>query len=187
MEFDNNYQVNNGQNSLKALSFVYDILDIFVPALVLVSLIFMFFFRTAQVEGESMLDTLQNNDRLIVSNFVYQPNYGDIVIVNRYHPGDEVPDVPLIKRVIGLPGDVVRVEPDCVYLNDVKIDEPYIHYTNNPCGVYTVPDGEVFAMGDHRNYSSDSRYFGTFKFEDIEGKAVFRYAPSMGNVYANMK
>ena len=173
-------QYTNKQKQKKnpVLSFVYDIFDILIPAMILVSFIFSFFFRTAGVSGDSMNDTLQNNDRLIVSNCLFYPDYQDIVIVNRYHAGDTHAEEPLIKRVIGLPGDTIRVEEDAVYRNDVKLDEPYVNYKNIPNGITTtVEEGQVFVMGDHRDDSSDSRYFGTFKIEDIVGKAIYRYLP----------
>lgn len=171
------------------ISVVYDVVDIVVPALLVVSLIFLFFLRTAGVDGESMQDTLQNNDRLLMVNFLYEPQRGDIVIVNRYHKGDTEIEEPLIKRVIGVAGDTVRVEPTAVYLNDKKLDEPYVNYLNMPYGMtVTVPAGHVFVMGDHRNNSRDSREFGCFPVEELMGKAVWRIFPTQdfGGIYNNL-
>lgn len=168
------------------LSLVYDLLEVFVSALIVVAVIFTFFFRTAGVEGPSMNDTLQNEDRLIMYNFCYTPQRGDIVIVNRYHDGDISITKPLIKRVIGVAGDTVKVTPDTVYLNGEPLDEPYVNYPNSPYGVeVTVPEGQVFVMGDHRNASNDSRALGCFDVEDIMGKALWRIFPSdkFGSVY----
>ena len=173
----------------RLLSVVYDALDIVVPALLAVSLIFLFFLRTAGVDGESMQDTLQNQDRLLMVNFLYEPARGDIVIINRYHKGDVEIEEPLIKRVIGVAGDTVRVEPTAVYVNDEKLDEPYVHYLNLPYGTtVTVPEGHVFVMGDHRNNSRDSREFGCFPVEELMGKAVWRLFPTkdFGTVYYNL-
>ena len=176
-----------------ALSLVYDLMEVLVSALIVVAIIFTFFFRTAGVEGESMNDTLNNEDRLIMYNFCYTPARGDIVIVNRYHEGDTSSEIkkPLIKRVIGIAGDTIKVSKDEVYVNGKRLDEPYVHYSNNPPHEpgevieVTVPEGKVFVMGDHRNASSDSRNYGCFDVEDIMGKALWRIFPSedFGSVY----
>ena len=174
-----------------ALSLVYDLLEVLVSALIVVAIIFTFFFRTAGVDGESMNDTLQNEDRLIMYNFWYTPSRGDIVIVNRYHEGDTKIEKPLIKRVIGVAGDTVKITVDAVYVNGEKLDEPYVHYPNSLPGgevmEVSVPEGTVFVMGDHRNASHDSRSddIGCIKVEDIMGKALWRIFPSedFGSVY----
>lgn len=168
------------------LGLAYDLLEVFVSALIVVAIIFTFFFRTAGVDGPSMNDTLQNEDRLIMYNFCYTPARGDIVIVNRYHEGSTLIEKPLIKRVIGVAGDTVKVTADAVYLNGEALDEPYVHYPNSPCDVeVTVPEGQVFVMGDHRNMSNDSRRLGCFDVEDIMGKALWRIFPAenFGTLY----
>lgn len=170
------------------LKVLYDILEILLPALVFVALLFTFFLRTAQVDGKSMLDTLQDKDRLVVVNCLFEPSYEDIVIVNRNHAGECAVVEPLIKRVIGLPGDTIRVTSDTVYRNDKPLNQPYIHYPNIPEGMtVVVPEGQVFVMGDHRDNSNDSRSLGCFAYEDIIGKAVYRFYPNRGNVYSNME
>ena len=169
----------------------YDLFDIVVPALLVVSLVFLFFLRTAGVDGDSMNTTLANTDRLLMSNLCYEPQRGDIVIINRFHPGDAEMTEPLIKRVIGVAGDRVKVEGDYVTVNGKIINEPYVNdnFVNDPtCGEVTVGEGEVFVMGDHRNDSLDSRVYGCFKVEDIMGKAVWRLFPAkdFGDVYYNL-
>ena len=181
------------------LSLAYDLLEVFVSALIVVAIIFTFFFRTAGVDGESMQATLNNEDRLIMYNFWYTPQRGDIVIVNRYHDGDESVGTeikkPLIKRVIGVAGDTVKVTRTAVYLNGEELIEPYTYYTvtnglnsppfNDDVIEVTVPEGKVFVMGDHRDASNDSRSLGCFDIEDIMGKALWRIFPAedFGSVY----
>ncbi|MCA9834727.1 MAG: signal peptidase I [Thermomicrobiales bacterium] len=113
-----------------------------------------------------------------------QPERGDVIVFTPPPPGE---DKPYIKRVIGLPGDHVQITADGqVLVNGVALDEPYIgDYTNdcvnvpsfNYCDVI-VPEGSYFVMGDHRNNSSDSRYFGVVTEDRIIGKAWIVYWPT---------
>ena len=164
-----------------AMESAYEWVGTFVSALVCVALIFALAFRVAGVDGESMQDTLQNNDYLLLNNFMYTPERGDIVVISRYHAdGIDSNTEPLIKRVIGLPGDTVKVTETTVYINGEALDEPYVHYTNRPADIEViVPEGKLFVMGDHRDSSLDSRFqaVGFVDFSDILGKAVWRLLP----------
>jgi signal peptidase I len=111
------------------------------------------------------------------------PERGDVVVFTPPAPGD---DKPYIKRVIGLPGDTVEVRDEHVYVNGTMLDEEYIggkpsvcqanwEYCNTPV---EVPEGSVFVMGDNRNNSEDSRYFGPVTNDRIIGKAWVVYWPS---------
>lgn len=178
------------------VSAFYDLFDIVVPALLVVSLVFLFLFRTAGVDGNSMNTTLNDTDRLLMTNFLYEPQRGDIVIINRFHPGDKEVEEPLIKRVIGVAGDRVRVENKAVYLNGKKLAEPYVNdeYINDPrLDEVVVPEGCIFVMGDHRDDSMDSRQLylmqnDFFSVNDVMGKAVWRILPAkdFGTVYYNL-
>ena len=155
---------------------LFDWLGALVTALAVLVVLFIFLFRVVEVDGESMLKTLNDKDRLVLWTIGYQPEQGDIVVVDRYTAA------PLIKRVIGLEGDTVRVEEDAVYVNGLRLEEPYLDgsYPNIPNGMeVTVPDGCVFVMGDHRNNSTDSRSesVGCVREENLVGKVIFRFYP----------
>ena len=147
-----------------------------VAALAIVALILATLFRVVNVDGESMTNTLQHKDTLLISGTFYTPDYGDIVVVTREESS------PLIKRVIGLAGDRIRIADGVVYRNDQPLTESYtrdgITPDNGMEGEITVPAGEVFVMGDNRCDSYDSRMLGTVSEEDILGRALFRLMPS---------
>lgn len=176
---------------------IADVLDwtaCFVYAIAAVLALNLFFFRSITVSGDSMNDTLIDNDKVIATNFMYTPQYGDIVIVEAdklMMHGTAVYGEAIIKRVIATEGDVVRIDTDkgVVYRNGEALEEDYIkEHMTKPMGVgwiesntdYTVPEHCVFVMGDNRNNSNDSRNMAAVGFVDtnfIMGKAVVRYAP----------
>ena len=144
-------------------------------ALVLV-LVFSFFFRIIQVDGASMVPTLQNGDKLIVWGAGYEPQRGDVVIVDSYTAYGK----PLVKRVIAKGGDTISIDyaSGIVTVNGEVLDEDYIaeptYLGYDVEFPYTVPEGTVFVMGDNRNNSLDSRssYVGCIDERDILGKVL---------------
>ena len=161
---------------------VYDWAETLIFALIFVTVVFSFMFRIVGVDGDSMMDTLMSGDRLILRSMCYMPDYGDIVVIYR----DEDKE-PLIKRVIGMAGDTIRVdvENNTVYRNGVALDEPYVNYPLfrgidwDEDGEVTVPEGHLFVMGDHRNLSKDSRSaeIQMVDTQCVMGEAVFRIFP----------
>ena len=149
-------------------------------ALVLV-LVFSFFFRIIQVDGSSMVPTLQNGDKLIVWGAGYTPQRGDVVIVDSYTAYGK----PLVKRVIAKGGDTVSIdyEMGIVTVNGEVLQEDYIaeptYLGYDVEFPYTVPEGTVFVMGDNRNNSLDSRssYVGCIDERDILGKVLVCFLP----------
>lgn len=147
-------------------------------ALVANLLIQNYAFAQTEVRSISMQGTLYEGQRLIESKLTYRftdPGRGDIIILN----GPEYKD-RLIKRLIGLPGDVIDMKDGRVYVNGELLEEPYVKGTTYAAGLsvpYTVPEGHVFVMGDNRERSSDSRQLGPFALSSIEGKAVLRVWP----------
>lgn len=167
-----------------------------VIAVVLVFLIRTFLFSPFIVDGRSMQPNFENGERLIVNKILYnirEPKFGEVVVF-------DVPeqDRKFIKRVIGLPGDKIRIEGDDLFINDQKIDEPYIkeaieeahakgelyngvgsqyNFPNDAVPEMTVPEGTIFALGDNRSDSSDSRYIGFVKDEELVGRADIIFWP----------
>ena len=165
----------------KLVSAVYEFADILVSALLVIFLIFTFLFRLVGVEGTSMVPTLQENDRLLVSSRQYEPHYQDIVIVTQPNAFHE----PIVKRVIATEGQKVDIdfEKGIVYVDDKALDEPYVNApTLTKEGVefpVTVPEGHIFVMGDNRNMSTDSRspMIGFIDVRYVLGKVEGRITP----------
>ena len=168
---------------------LFDWLQCIVTALVACVLIFVFIGRTIGVVGSSMVPTLEQGDRLIISKLFYTPQQGDIVVLQK----DSFADYPLIKRVIATEGQTVDIDFDAGvdYVDGVALDEPY---TAEPTVVredfdepVTVPEGCIFVMGDNRNRSTDSRTdsIGCVDTRLIMGKALLRLTPlsKFGTIY----
>jgi signal peptidase I len=129
-----------------------------------------------RVENVSMKPTLQPGEFLLVNRVAYKlgnPSIGDIIVFHA--PG--VSEMDYIKRIVGLPGDMVRVSEGTVTVNDRALYEPYLADPPNYSGEWIVPEGEYFVLGDNRNNSSDSHLWGFVPREDIVGKALLIYWP----------
>jgi signal peptidase I len=140
---------------------LYDWLQCIVSAIICGIFIFVFVGRTIGVDGTSMMYTLHNNDRVIMSNLFYSPKKGDIVVFQA--ASDAFGGTPLVKRVIATAGQTIDIDfqNGNVTIDGVLQYEPYIAELTtarlNFTGPVTVPEGYVFVMGDNRNHSSDSR------------------------------
>jgi len=157
------------------MGFIIDTVETILLALVLFLVINALSARV-RVENVSMKPTLQPGEFLLVNRVAYklgEPSIGDIIVFHA--PG--VSDLDYIKRIIGLPGDEVRVEGQTVYVNNQPLYEPYIADAPNYSGTWTVPQGEYFVLGDNRNNSSDSHLWGFVPEEDIVGRALLIYWP----------
>jgi len=168
-----------------------------IETLALTLVIFVVIHFTVQnymVDGPSMQPGLTNNQYVLVNKLAYlfhAPERGDVIVF--HWPIDTNKD--LIKRVIGVPGDVIVIDSKTVRVNGVLLNEPYIMAPVNPAGnKWVVPPNEYFAMGDNRLVSDDSRDWGFVPKSYIVGKAVFVYWPinswhfidTYGSVYSTI-
>ena len=138
----------------------YDWIQSLISALLICVLVFVFVIRIMDVNGSSMVPTLKNGDKVLVSGLLYEPDRGDIVVFKKDSYND---NKALVKRVIAVAGDTVNIDFDngIVYVNGEAIEEAYLDgSTNNKLdfiGPQTVPENCLFVMGDNRNASTDSR------------------------------
>ena|SRR5690348_15008339 len=180
------------QEHSPASSLLREVAEVVVLAIILYFGI-SFAVQAVHVEGLSMYATLDDNDYLIANKIDYRlhpPERGDIVILRP--PTNNSTD--FIKRIIGLPGERVLIRLGKVYINGHQLSEPYLpeswvsdnSWPDNPAGQLMGPD-EYFVMGDNRNKSQDSRFFGPISRDRIDGKAWFRIWP-LGNfnIYKKM-
>lgn len=171
---------------------LFEWLDVLATAIISVVIIFSFIFRVATISGRSMTNTLQDSDKVIITNLAYTPQRGDIVVISR-NVSNTVEDVktaqvPIIKRVIATGGQTVDIdfERGVVSVDGVELDEPYTRTpTTNKYDVefpIYVPEGYIFVLGDNRNDSMDSRDSrigegGLVDTRYVLGHAVLRVFP----------
>src|SRR5712692_2919730 len=171
-------------------------------AVIFVNFARIFVFQAFKIPTGSMEDNLKVGDHIIVNKFIYGPAPNSLkgfiplrdirrtdIIVFRY---PLQPDTDFVKRVIGMPGDVLEIRDKKVSVNGKQLDEPYVihvdpnvfplqpalpepYRSRDQFGPYTVPPGQYFAMGDNRDRSSDSRYWGTVPRSMIKGRAFMVY------------
>ena len=167
------------------LLYVHD-LSYLIAAMMIV---FLLLFRVVVVSGTSMENTLKNGDYLLLlSNVFYtEPKQGDVIVASK----DAFEDgIPIVKRVIAVSGQTVRVEAatGCVYVDGERLEEDYIYddpyYTYDRDYEITVDKGCIFVMGDHRRVSSDSRnsQIGQIDKREVLGKAIFLFLPGIDDV-----
>jgi len=150
-------------------------------SLVIAAVVILFIYQPVQVEGTSMMPGLADQERIFISKFTYRLGIehiqrGDTVVF--WFPGD--PRKSYIKRVIGLPGDRVRIDEGTVFVNGQRLLEAYVpeeYRDRQSLAEETVKADTYFVLGDHRSSSNDSRSWGFVPRPNIYGKAVFVYWP----------
>ncbi|MEP6973580.1 MAG: signal peptidase I [Actinomycetota bacterium] len=184
------------------LGFLGEIPGLVLMAFVLALIIRTFLFQAFYIPSPSMERTLITGDRVLVNKVPYyfhDPRRGDIIVFSNPNPeatpsrglvggflhwlfqglGFQQPEnEDFIKRVIGLPGDVVEGKHGSVYVNGVKLNEPYLTQNTQPFPAKTVPAGKLFVMGDNRGNSLDSRFgLGYVPIDNVIGKAFVKIWP----------
>lgn len=170
---------------------ILEIIDSFIMAGILVFFIIRpFIVQAFYIPSDSMLPTLQRGDRILVNKFVYRfksPQRGDVIVFpappqalsnSDYSVGNSSSKKDFIKRLIGLPNDTIEVQGGAVYINGKKTKENYI--MDPPMyeyGPFKVPPGKLFVMGDNRNNSNDSHFWGPLAEERVLGKAMVIFWP----------
>jgi signal peptidase I len=173
-----------------ALGCLFEVVETLVLTVVIFLGIQTYVAQPYKVQQGSMEITLLPDQYVLVDKLTprWAPyNRGDIVVFDPPETWSSGGGVPFIKRVIGLPGDIVELRDGKVYVNDVELEEPYIFEEDgvpqttdpSPGGQteWVVPDDELLVMGDHRQNSADSRSFGPIEVSHVIGRAWLRYWP----------
>lgn len=181
----------------KKKSTIREYVEAFIIAILLALFIRTFVIQAFKIPSGSMLPTLQIGDHLLVSKFIYglkipvsgktlipwkKPKHGDVVVFK--YPKDR--SIDYIKRVIGVPGDTIEIRNKRIFINNKPIKDPHAHYQTRTVlkgsvsprdnfGPISVPDGKFFVMGDNRDNSHDSRFWGFVDQKDILGRAFILY------------
>ena len=155
--------------------FLWEIFQTLAMALILFFLVDTFMAR-ARVENISMLPNLRPGEFLLVNKFAYQwgaMQRGDIII---FHAPTQ-PGVDYVKRLIGVPGDIIKMQNGQLFINGQAIKEAYISMPATYSGEWTVPPGKIFALGDNRDRSDDSHAWGFVPESSLVGKGLLVYFP----------
>ena len=163
---------------------IFDFLQGIVVVLALLVMVYLFIMSPQEINGASMEPNFHNGEFILTNKVLYkfrQPKRGDVVIFKS--PRNK--EIDYIKRIIGLPGDTVELKDNAFYVNDQKVEEPYLEPGVTIFGgsylqegqAISVPSGTYFVSGDNRPHSYDSREFGPIALEDFIGVAILRYWP----------
>ena len=187
----------NKSKKEKIKSKVQEYIEAIIIAILIALVIRTFVIQAFKIPSRSMVPTLLVGDQILVNKFIYgvkipylrktiipvtNPEKGDIVVF--IYPNDRSKD--FIKRVIGIAGDKIEIKNKRIFINDKEYSDSYGIYSDNLIypgaiqprdnfGPVTVPQGSLFVMGDNRDESSDSRYWGFVDIKDVEGKAFIIY------------
>jgi signal peptidase I len=185
------------KNKLKTKSKIQEYIEAIIIAILIAMVIKTFIIQAYKIPSSSMVPTLLIGDHLLVNKFIYgvkipfirktiipvtDPQRGDIIVF--IYPKDRSKD--FIKRVIGVGGDKIEIKNKKIFINNKEYSDTFGKYYDNSIrpgafeprdnfGPVNVPQGSLFVMGDNRDNSADSRYWGFVDLKDVEGKALILY------------
>lgn len=168
----------------RIFSFFFDIVETVVLALAIFVVIYLFLFQPHQVKGASMEQNFHDGEYILTDKVSYRlrlPQRGDVVIFK----APRNPELDYIKRIIGLPGEKIKIHAGSIFIDGDKLEENYLPETIVISGglflpkdkEVEIPNNSYFVLGDNRSHSSDSREWGPILRNDIIGKAFLRYWP----------
>lgn len=183
----------NKEQPIKRKSIYREYGEAIIIAVILALFIRTYIVQAFKIPSGSMIPTLQIGDHILVNKFIYRfktPHRGDIMVFK--YPKD--PSRDFIKRLIGLPGDTIEIKNKQVYINNQTIKEPYTIFegTDDPFyapsnrdnfGPIVIPENHYFVMGDNRDCSLDSRFWGLLNYDLIKGKAFIIYWSWNSNIH----
>ena len=178
-------------------SVVREYAEAIIIAIILALFIRSFVVQAFKIPSGSMLPTLQIGDHLLVNKFIYGvkiPMSGTVLVPWKSPARDDIVvfrfpkdrSIDYIKRVVGVAGDTIELKNKQLYINGEAVSSPHAHFTNSAImrasagprdnmGSVTVPEGSIFVMGDNRDNSYDSRFWGVVDLKDVLGKAFILY------------
>jgi signal peptidase I len=177
--FDDEHRARRQEHNSRTLRWVIEVVAIVAAAFVLALLVQQFVVKPFAIPSPSMEPTLMEGDRVLVNRLVYHfhpPHAGDVIV---FHPPGRPGSDPFIKRVVAVAGDTIAVHDGALYVNGQRQSEQYL-MEQDIIGTFpetVVPSSMVWAMGDNRNNSGDSRSFGPVSLSSIMGEAFAIYWP----------
>jgi signal peptidase I len=162
------------RKSSRARSSIVEACAVVLLALLLALILKVYVAEAYEIHGRSMMDTFHEEERVMLLKVFYEIHRGDIIIFS----SSENPQKDLIKRVIGLPGDVVEIDRSDVYVNGVKLKEPYaVRNNKDDHDRIVLGPGKYYVLGDNRPDSQDSRSFHAVDAASIKGRVILRWWP----------
>ncbi len=169
---------------LRVIDFSFDVLQQIALGAAFFVIFYLYFVQPNQVKGMSMYPTFKDKEYILTDKITYklrEPRRGEVIILQ----SPDNPDVDFIKRIIGIPGERIKIEAGIVYVNDQALEEAYIDVSTPtfPNGFLTegeervVPQDSYFVLGDNRPGSADSREYGFIERSHIIGRVIYRYFP----------
>lgn len=161
---------------MKKKSFIKDIFDVLLGVAIISFILLKLVLMPCEVRGTSMVPTLQNKDKGY--SFIITRKFGinrfDICVIK---PANNVEDKLIVKRVIGMPNELIEYKNNVLYINGRKCNEDYLHNVVTEDFSIQLNDNEYCCLGDNRPVSKDSRYYGAFKEDEIVATNLFIFYP----------